>query len=107
MGAPSVGETPLEMSRWLAKRKTNPPEFCCPSSARAAGALSVSLRRQFKSRLGADVGNFFSAMQRGVQAMGEAPDGERYTVANRPVQCTHCRGDRFVEWFLTNPEETG
>jgi predicted nucleic-acid-binding Zn-ribbon protein len=40
---------------------------------------------------------FFTAVKRGVQAMGEAPDGERYTVANKSVTCCHCGGDRFVE----------
>jgi uncharacterized protein len=43
------------------------------------------------------MGKFFTAVQRGIQAMGEAPDGERYTVAGRAVSCVHCRHDRFVE----------
>jgi uncharacterized protein len=43
------------------------------------------------------VGKFFTAMKRGVQAMGESPTGERYTVAGRVVTCPHCSGDRFVE----------
>ncbi len=41
--------------------------------------------------------NFFRAVKRGFQAMGEAPAGERYTVAERPVTCAHCAHDRFVE----------
>jgi hypothetical protein len=43
------------------------------------------------------MGKFFTAVQRGIQAMGEAPDGDRYTVAGRTVSCTHCHADRFVE----------
>jgi predicted nucleic-acid-binding Zn-ribbon protein len=40
---------------------------------------------------------FFTAMQRGIAAMGESPEGERYTVADIGVTCQHCRHDRFVE----------
>lgn len=40
---------------------------------------------------------FFRAVTRGVQAMGEAPAGERYTVAAKAVTCGHCGHDRFVE----------
>lgn len=29
--------------------------------------------------------------------MGEAPTGECYTVAAKPVNCLHCGSDRFVE----------
>jgi uncharacterized protein len=43
------------------------------------------------------VGKFFSSMKRGMQAMGEAPAGERYVVAGRAVSCGHCASDRFVE----------
>jgi len=43
------------------------------------------------------VGRFFAAAKRGVQAMGEAPAGERYVVADRAVSCGHCASDRFVE----------
>lgn len=40
---------------------------------------------------------FFSAVKRGVRAMGAAPAGERYTVAEKAVACAHCGRDRFVE----------
>jgi hypothetical protein len=40
---------------------------------------------------------FFTAVKRGVQAMGEAPTGEAYTVAGKAVICQHCGHDRFVE----------
>jgi hypothetical protein len=43
------------------------------------------------------MGRFFTAMKRNVQAMGETPAGERYTVAGKPVECPHCSHDRFVE----------
>lgn len=43
------------------------------------------------------MGKFFTAVQRGVQAMGEAPAGDRYTVAGKAVVCLHCSHDRFVE----------
>jgi uncharacterized protein len=43
------------------------------------------------------MGNFFTAAKRGVQAMGEAPTGERYIVAGKGVSCAHCAADRFVE----------
>jgi hypothetical protein len=43
------------------------------------------------------VGKFFTAVRRGIQAMGEAPAGERYTVAGKTVTCGHCAFDRFVE----------
>jgi predicted nucleic-acid-binding Zn-ribbon protein len=43
------------------------------------------------------VGRFFTALKRGFQAMGEAPEGERYTVAGKAVACSHCSHDRFVE----------
>jgi len=36
-------------------------------------------------------------VKRGFQAMGEAPAGERYTVAGKAVACLHCSHDRFVE----------
>lgn len=41
--------------------------------------------------------NFFSAVKRGFQAMGEQPTGERYTVAGKAVTCQHCARDLFVE----------
>ena len=40
---------------------------------------------------------FFRSVKRGFQAMGEAPSGERYTVAGKVVTCTHCSHDFFVE----------
>jgi uncharacterized protein len=40
---------------------------------------------------------FFRALGRAVQAMGESPSGERYTVAGKGVICGHCESDRFVE----------
>ncbi len=40
---------------------------------------------------------FFTALARGVQAMGAAPAGERYSVAGKPVACAHCGHDHFVE----------
>ena len=40
---------------------------------------------------------FFTAVKRGVKAMGQAPAGERYTVGGKVVSCAHCSGDRFVE----------
>jgi hypothetical protein len=43
------------------------------------------------------VGKFFTALQRGVLAMGEAPEGERYTVAGKTVICGHCGRNSFVE----------
>jgi hypothetical protein len=43
------------------------------------------------------MGRFFTAVKRGVEAMGEFPDGERYLVAGKGVSCGHCAGDRFVE----------
>ncbi len=43
------------------------------------------------------MGKFFTAVQRGMHAMGEAPAGERHSVAGKAVRCTHCTGDRFVE----------
>jgi hypothetical protein len=43
------------------------------------------------------LGNFFTAVKRSVEAMGEAPAGERYTVAGIAVTCKHCSRERFVE----------
>jgi predicted nucleic-acid-binding Zn-ribbon protein len=43
------------------------------------------------------VGRFFTAARRAVEAMGEAPTGERYVVAGKAVSCGHCGSDRFVE----------
>jgi len=44
-----------------------------------------------------EMGQFFTAVKRGLEAMGEAPTGERYSVAGRSVSCGHCRHDHFVE----------
>jgi hypothetical protein len=43
------------------------------------------------------MGQFFTAVKRGLEAMGEAPTGERYSVAGRSVSCGHCQHDHFVE----------
>jgi uncharacterized protein len=43
------------------------------------------------------MGKFFTAVKRGMQAMGESPAGERYTVAGIVVRCAHCSKDQFVE----------
>jgi hypothetical protein len=43
------------------------------------------------------MGKFFTAMKRGVEAMGEAPEGESYIVAGRRVRCQHCDGHLFIE----------
>jgi len=43
------------------------------------------------------VGRFFQAVKKGFQAMGEAPVGDRFVVAGKAVNCTHCAHDRFVE----------
>ena len=43
------------------------------------------------------MGNFFKAVVRGVKAMGEAPTGDRHTVAGKVVSCGHCSRDEFVE----------
>jgi len=43
------------------------------------------------------VGRFFKAVKTAVHAMGEAPSGERYTVAGKGVTCAHCGADHFVE----------
>lgn len=41
--------------------------------------------------------NFFSAFSFNGQSMGDEPEGERYTVADIPVKCAHCKHDRFIE----------
>ena len=41
--------------------------------------------------------NFFASLANGIQSMGDSPEGERYTVADIPVKCAHCKHDRFVE----------
>jgi predicted nucleic-acid-binding Zn-ribbon protein len=41
--------------------------------------------------------NFFKAVKSGLQAMAEGPDGERFSVAGKPVGCSHCGHDLFVE----------
>ena len=43
------------------------------------------------------MGRFFTAVKGAVRAMGEAPAGERYVVADKAVTCGHCASDRFVE----------
>ncbi len=40
---------------------------------------------------------FFSAIGRGLKAMGAAPKGDPFTVADKPVRCGHCAHERFVE----------
>ncbi len=40
---------------------------------------------------------FFNAVKRGVQAMGEEPTGEPYSVAGKAVTCAHCSRGLFVE----------
>ena len=59
--------------------------------------LPAGFRASYLIKHGDHVGKFFTALQRGVQAMGESPSGERYTVAERIVTCPHCSNDRFVE----------
>jgi len=41
--------------------------------------------------------DFFRSLARGIQSMGDEPEGERYAVAGKFVACTHCQRDRFVE----------
>ncbi len=41
--------------------------------------------------------SFFSSLAKGIQSMGDSPEGERYTVADIPVTCVHCKHDHFVE----------
>jgi len=41
--------------------------------------------------------NFFASLANGIQSMGATPEGERYTVADIPVTCAHCKHDHFVE----------
>ena len=41
--------------------------------------------------------NFFASLANGIQSMGDTPEGERYTVADIPVTCAHCKHDHFVE----------
>ena len=43
------------------------------------------------------MGRFFKAVRSGLQAMTEQPDGERFMVAEKPVACSHCAHDHFVE----------
>jgi predicted nucleic-acid-binding Zn-ribbon protein len=43
------------------------------------------------------MGNFFTAVKRGFQTMGEAPAGDRYSVAGKAVRCAHCAHEQFVE----------
>jgi hypothetical protein len=54
-------------------------------------------RQTGRSQLEQPVGRFFRALKKGFEAMGEAPTGERYLVAGKPVNCAHCAHDRFVE----------
>ncbi len=41
--------------------------------------------------------NFFTAVKKGIETMGDAPTGEHFVVAGRQVKCAHCGNDRFVE----------
>ena len=41
--------------------------------------------------------NLFASLRNGVQPMADTPEGERYTVADIPVTCAHCKHDHFVE----------
>ena len=43
------------------------------------------------------MGRFFTAVKHGFTSMGEAPSGDRFTVAGKAVSCGHCAHDRFVE----------
>lgn len=43
------------------------------------------------------MGNFFSAFTGIGESMGGSPEGERFSVAGKAVQCSHCKHDRFVE----------
>jgi predicted nucleic-acid-binding Zn-ribbon protein len=43
------------------------------------------------------MGNFFKAVRSGLQGAAEVPDGDGFTVAGKPVACSHCGHDRFVE----------
>ena len=43
------------------------------------------------------MGRFFRAVKATVRAMGEAPQGERFTVMDKTVVCTHCAHDHFAE----------
>ncbi|HET9426361.1 MAG TPA: hypothetical protein VFO55_13410 [Gemmatimonadaceae bacterium] len=43
------------------------------------------------------MGKFFTAVRRGIESMGQAPTGERHTVAGKIVACPHCGDNRFVE----------
>jgi len=43
------------------------------------------------------VPKYFTAVKHGFEAMGEAPAGERYTVAGKAATCAHCSRDRFIE----------
>lgn len=43
------------------------------------------------------MGRFFKAFKAGVDAMGKGPEGERFTVVEKPVSCCHCSHDHFVE----------
>lgn len=43
------------------------------------------------------MGKFFDALTKTAQPMGQVPSGDRFTVANIVVLCTHCKHDQFVE----------
>jgi hypothetical protein len=43
------------------------------------------------------MGRFFNAVKAGVQGMSEVPHGDRFTVVEKPVVCSHCSHDHFAE----------
>jgi predicted nucleic-acid-binding Zn-ribbon protein len=43
------------------------------------------------------MGNFFKAVRSGLQGTPEASEGEHFKVAGKPVACSHCAHNRFVE----------
>jgi uncharacterized protein len=43
------------------------------------------------------MGRFLEAIKKGFEGVGSAPEGERFSVAAKPVTCPHCGHDRFIE----------
>jgi uncharacterized protein len=43
------------------------------------------------------MGNFFKAVRSGLQGTSEAAEGEHFKVAEKPVACSHCAHNLFVE----------
>lgn len=43
------------------------------------------------------MGKFFDALKKTAKSMGQAPSGDRFTVANIVVSCAHCKHNLFVE----------